>query len=210
MGGVQHRPDEGDGDGLHAFLAEQLAGGAHVGLFHRRAHRAIGHHALAHALAQVARHQHGGGGVFGIVAEAVFLVAVADLDRVLVARGADEAGLAAAMGDQRVEAHRGAVDAEIAVGDEIRRADAEIVGDQLQAVLDGLGRVGRRRQRLEELDLARAAIGDDEIREGAAGVDAETICGAHGSALPLTPPTRSRRVAAMSTSRVSGSAITTP
>ena len=48
--------------------------------------------------AQIARHQHRRGGIFGIVAEAVFLVAVADLDRILVAGGADEAGLAAADG----------------------------------------------------------------------------------------------------------------
>ena len=207
---VQHRPDEGDGDGLDAFLGEDLAGRAHVVVLHRDAHRAIGEHALAHALPQVARHQHGGGGIFRVVAEAVFLVAVADLDRVLMARGADEAGLAAAMRDQRIEAHGGAVDAQVAVGDEIRRRDAEIIGDQLEAILDGLGGIRWRRERLEQLDVARVAVGDDEVREGAASIDAETIGGAHGPSSLSQAADRSRRVAAMSTSRVSGSLITTP
>ena len=176
---------------------------------HRRTDRAIGDHALADTFSQIARHQHGGGGIFRIVAEAIFLVAIADLDRVLVARRADQAGLAAAMGDQRIEADGRAVDAEIAIRHEIRRRDAEIIGDQLQAILDGLGRIGGRRQRLEELDVTRLAVGDDEIGEGAAGIDAETILGAHGSVL-LQAAERKAWVAAMSTSRVSGSVMTTP
>ena len=56
---------------------------------------------------------------------------------------------------------------------------AEILGDQLQAVLDRLRRIGGRRKRLEELHVARLAIGDHEVRERAAGVDTQTILGAH-------------------------------
>ena len=141
MRGVQHRPHEGNGDSLHPLLGEEFARRAHVCLFHRRAHAAVRDHAFAHTLSQVARHQHGGGGILRVIAEAVFLVAVADLDRVLMARRADEAGLAALVGDKRVEAHRGAVDAQVAVRNEIGGTDAEIIGDELEAVLDGLGRV---------------------------------------------------------------------
>ena len=77
---VQYGPDEGDGNGLDTFLGEGFASLSHIGVFHLEAHRAIRQHALAHAFPEVARHQHGGSGVFRIVAEAVFLVAVADLD----------------------------------------------------------------------------------------------------------------------------------
>ena len=77
---VQYGPDEGDGDGLDTLLGEGFAGRAHIGILHLEAHRAIRQHALAHALPEVARNQHGGSRIFRIVAEAVFLVAVADLD----------------------------------------------------------------------------------------------------------------------------------
>ena len=209
MRGVEHRPDEGDRHGLDTLLKVQLASRAHIRLLHRRPDRAIGNDPLADTFAQIARHQHGGGGIFRIVAEAIFLVAIANLDRVLMARRTDEAGLAAAMGDQRVEADRRAVDAEIAVGHQGRGGDAEIVGDQFQAVLDGLGRIGGCGKRLEQPDVTRTTVGDDEIGEGAAGIDAETILRAHGCVL-LQAAERKAWVAWTSTSRVSASVITTP
>ena len=69
--------------------------------------------------AQVARHQHHRGRIFRVVAVAVLLVAKPDLDGILVPRGADQAGLGALVLDQRVEADGGAVDAQVAVGDDL-------------------------------------------------------------------------------------------
>jgi hypothetical protein len=81
-------------------------------------------------------------------------VAEPDLDRVLVASGADQAGLAPFMLNESVEPDRGAVDAQIGIGNDRGRAFAEIFGDQLHAFFDGAGRIGRRRQRLEQAHVA--------------------------------------------------------
>ena len=43
------------------------------------------------------------------------------------------------MGDQRVEAHRCAIDAEIAIGNNFRDRNAKIIGDEFQTILDGFG-----------------------------------------------------------------------
>ena len=142
---------------------------------HRRADLAGRQDALAHAAAQIARHQHHRRRVFRIVAVAVLLVAEPDLDRILVPGGADQAGLGALVLDQGVEPDRGAVDAQVAVRDDVPGADAEILGHQLEAVADGERRIGRRRKRLVEPDLARL-VGQHEIGERSAGIDAETYC----------------------------------
>src|SRR4029077_13924109 len=104
--------------------------------------------AFAHALAEIARRQHDRGGVLGIVAVAILLVTQAYLQRILVTGGADESGLAALVLDESVEAYGRAVDAEVAIRHDAGRALVQFLADQLQAVLDGPGRVDRRRQYL--------------------------------------------------------------
>src|SRR5205807_2274311 len=128
--------------------------------------------------------------IFGIVAEAVFLVAVADLDRVLVPRRADETRLAATVRNQRVQPDRRAVDAEIAIGDDGLGRAPHIIGDQLETVLNRLRWIVRGRERLEQLDAAVCLVGDDKIGEGAAGVDAQTILRGHGWSLSDAAPRR--------------------
>ncbi|MPL86103.1 hypothetical protein SDC9_32079 [bioreactor metagenome] len=179
VGGVQHRPDEGDRDRLDALGQEMAAGLAHVLLVQRAVHGAGRQHPLAHAAAQIARHQHPRRRIVGVVAIAVFLVAEADLDAVLVAGRGDQPGARALVLDQRVQPDGGAVDAQIGVRDDLARRDAGLFLDQGQAVLDRAGRVLRRRERLEDPHAA-AAVGEDEVGEGAAGVDAEAVLVLHG------------------------------
>ena len=89
---------------------------------------------------------------------------------------------------------------------------------QPEAVLDRAGRVGGRRQRLEQPHVA-AVVGQHEIGEGAAGIDTETILGPHcaseGSLWSDSfgghgQRARSRAVSAASTSNVARSLKTTP
>ncbi len=175
---IENRPNERDRDRLDAFLDEEPAGGAHVVFVQRRLDRSVRDHPLAHAFAQIARHQHDRRRVFGIVAVAVLLVAEPDLDRILMAGGADQAGLAAFVLDQRVEPDGRAVDAEVGIRDDLGGAFIEIVGDQFHALFDRAGGIGRRRQRLVQANVA-GLVGQDQVGEGAAGIDAEAIFGTH-------------------------------
>ncbi len=179
--GVQHRPDETDRHRLHALAQEVAAGVADVILVQRRVHLAVRQHAFRHTATQVARNQHGRGRIFGVIAVAVFLVAQADLDAVLMAARGDQAGPGSVMGDQRVQSDRGAVDAQIGIRHDLVGAEAGFLLDQLQAVADRGGGVVGGGQRLEDAH-APLAVGKDEIGEGAARVDAETILVLHGIA----------------------------
>ncbi len=99
-----------------------------------------------------------------------------------MALGADEADLGALVLDQRIQAHRGAVDAEIALRDDLFRALAHGPGDEGQPLLDRQGRVLRRRGRLEQADVA-ALISQYEIGEGASGIDTQAILCPHATPL---------------------------
>ena len=182
MRGIGWRPDEGHRHRLHALALEDLDGGAHVVLVQRLAHRAVGQHALAHRQAQPARHQLRRRRVVGVVAVALFLVAQADLDAVLVASGAQETDLDALQLDQRVQRHGGAIDAQIAVAHDVLDRAAQFFGHLRQAGGDGAGAVLRRGCALEQADLAVAAR-QHEIGEGATGVHAEAILSLHGGLL---------------------------
>jgi hypothetical protein len=225
MGRVKHRPHERYGYGFNAFVDEQLARISHILLVHRGANVAIGQNALAHALAQVARHKHLCRRILRIVAVAIFLVAETDLDRVFMARSADKAGLGPLVLDQRIEPNGGAIDAQVTIADDLAGTQAEVLGDKLQPVLDGPGRIIGRRQRLVEMNLA-CLVSQYKVGEGAAGVDAQSVFGTHcrNSVLSVDdhvcekvfahaafpPRARSALVAAMSTSRVFSSEMMTP
>ena len=118
---VENRPHERNRHRLDAFLDEEPAGGAHVVLVQRCLDRAVGDDALARAFAQIARHQHDCRGIFGIVAVSVLLVAEPDFDRIFVAGGADQTGLAAFVLNQGVEPDGRAVDAEVGIRKRSRR-----------------------------------------------------------------------------------------
>ncbi len=62
-----------------------------------------------------------------------------------MARGTDEPGLAALVLDQRIEADGRAVDAQVAIGHDLARREAQIIGNELEPVGDGLGRIIRGR-----------------------------------------------------------------
>ena len=122
----------------------------------------------------MARYQHIGWRVTGIVAMPVFLVTEADFQAVFMALGTQQADLDPGFLDQCVEGHGGAVDAQVAVANDLRRGATQGIGHLCQAVADGQGAVLRGRRCLEQLHVA-VVIRQDEIGEGAAGVDAQTI-----------------------------------
>ncbi|MNC46136.1 hypothetical protein D3C75_951410 [compost metagenome] len=124
--------------------------------------------------AQVAWGKHVCRRVVGVVAVAFFLVAQADFQAVLVPLGAQQAHLDPGALDQRVERHGGAVDAQVAVGNDLGRGTTKGVGDLRQAVTNGLGAIVGGGRRLEQLHVT-TTVGDDEVGEGAAGVDAQAI-----------------------------------
>ena len=141
---IENGPNERDRHRLDPFLDEEPAGGAHVVFMQRSLDRSVRDHALAHALAQIARHQHDRRRVFGIVAIPILFMAEPDFDRILMAGGADQAGLAAFVLDQGVEPDRRAVNAEVGIRDDFGGAFAEIVSDQFHPFFDRAGGVGRR------------------------------------------------------------------
>ena len=179
---------------------EQLDPASDVSLVEWRADAAVAHHPFADRDPQVPGHQHRRRRVAKVVAVTVFLVAVADLERVLVSCRAEEADLGAPELDQGVEGDRGAVDDHVAVGEQPGDGAAEVGRDEVDAGSDRSRRVPRRRRRLEQLDLA-VRSDHDQVGEGAAGVDADAV--AH-----QTRARRSPAVASRSSSNVSSSSAT--
>ena len=80
-----------------------------------------------------------------------------------------------------LSAHGGAVDGRIALGDDRLGRFPEVVGDELQP-FDRKGRIGRRRERLEQLTAAGGA-GENKVGERRP-YDAETIFAAHRAPSP--------------------------
>jgi hypothetical protein len=102
-------------------------------------------------------------------------MAVADLDRILVPGRADQAGLAAAMCDQRIEADRGAVDAQIGIRDDLQRDFAEVLGE-ISFMPSSIACVGSAGVEAPCTGASSAgSIGQHQIGERAASVDAEAI-----------------------------------
>ena len=172
-----------------------LAGVTHVFFMQAGVDGSGGNDPLADAAPQVAGGQHPCGRVFGVVAIAVFLVAQPDFDGILVARGGNQPGPGALVLDQRIQAHRRAVDAQVGVRDDLGRGDAGFFLDQGQPVADRQRGILRRGQRFEDAHFA-LTVGKDEIGERAAGVDAQTIFVLHG----LFPSIRVRRQSAVALS----------
>ncbi|MNE04011.1 hypothetical protein D3C80_965320 [compost metagenome] len=178
VAGVAHRPEEGDGHRLHAFGTQVIDGLVYRAFVQRGVFAAITEDPAADGAAQVTRGKHVRRRVVGVIAVALFLVAEADLQAVFVALGAQQADLDPGALDQGVEGDRGAVDAQVAVGDQLGRAAPGGVGDLRQAGANGQGAILGRGRGLEQLHAA-VAVGQDEIGEGAAGIDAQAILITH-------------------------------
>ena len=99
--------EEGHGDRLHARRLQGPRGGAHPVLVERRVDLAGVAQALGHFQPQVARHQ--GLGLVGLDVVEVGPLLAADLQQVAEAVGGHQPGLDAAVLDQGVGRHRGAV-----------------------------------------------------------------------------------------------------
>jgi len=102
-----------------------------------------------------------------------------------MAGGADQAGLAALVLNERVEPDRRAVDAQVGIRHDLGGTFAEVFGDQRHAFFDGAGRIRGRRERFVQAHIARS-IGKDEVGESAAGVNSQTVFCTHRSTQALT------------------------
>ncbi|MNI60856.1 hypothetical protein D3C76_649550 [compost metagenome] len=112
--------------------------------------------------------------ISGVIAMAIFFVAKANFQAVFMAIGTQQAHLDPGLFDQCVERHSRPVDAQIAVGNDLGWCTAEGIGDLRQTVAYGQGAVMWGGRRLEQLHVA-LMVGEDEISEGAAGIDAQAI-----------------------------------
>ena len=164
VGGVAIREQEDDRHRLDAG-GQQLAGGRPHGLFvERHQHLARRAQALRHLARAAARHQWLGTPIEHVVH--LQEVAAADLEDVAKSRGGDEAGARPLQLEERVDPDRGPVDDEPAV----RQPDAGLV----DAGEDALEELAGGAQSLGGDDGARGLVERDEVREGAADVDADS------------------------------------
>ncbi len=113
VGRVLNRPHKRNRHTAHIGGLKHLDGGQNVVFIQGFALRAIGQHAAAHWAAQFAWRQLGSGWVRGIVAVAFFFVAQADFNAVFMACGTQQAHFHAFELNQGIQAHGGAVDAQI-------------------------------------------------------------------------------------------------
>ena len=175
VAGVDVGEEEADGDRLHALLAQRPRSLAHALLVQRLQHLALRRHPpLAHGHAVAPAHQRARlpGDVLHDRVVLRALVA-ADMDDVAVAGRGDHAGHGAVVLQHRVGRDRGAVED---VGDRFGRGAAPLaeLGDACRGPFGG---VVRGRGHLVDRALARLAVGDDEVCEGAADIDADQLHG---------------------------------
>ena len=173
--GVDVGEEEADHDRLDPLLAQRSRGLAHAVLVQRLQHVALRRHPpLLHGEAVAAAHQRARL-PRDVLHDGVVLgpLVTADVDDVAVAGRGDHAGLGAVVLQHRVGRDRGAVED---VGDGFRRRGAPLAerGDACRSALRGVVRRGRH---LVDRALARLAIGNDEVGEGAADIDADQLHG---------------------------------
>ena len=111
-------------DRLDAMSLERRNRGVHIVFVEWRDGFPVGHHTLLDRHAQMTGNEHRRRREEEVVAVTVFLVCEPDLQRVLVPAGADQTDAGTLVLDQRVERHRRAVDAEVALGEEIGQGGA--------------------------------------------------------------------------------------
>ena len=177
--GVAEGPEEADGDRLDALLLDQPADlAADVVLAQLDQHLAGFVDPLVD-LGDVALADDVGRPRLLLQVELDLADAAVDVDRLLEAAGGEQADPAAlALGD-RVGDDRGAVDEPGAVAHQRLDLDPELGGGVADRRGDALGVVGRGRQRLGPDQIARV-VGDDDVGEGAADVNSNSI---HGPSL---------------------------
>ena len=205
--GVDVGEEEADGDRLHTLVPQRACGLAHAVLVQRLQHVALRRHPpLLHGEAVAAAHQRARL-PRDVLHDRVVLgpLVTADMDDVAVAGGGDHAGLGAVVLEHRVGRDRGAVED---VGDGVGRRPAPLAerGDARRGALRG---VVRRGGHLVDRALARLAIGNDEVGEGAADIDADQL---HGPSARSCGPAaaRDRCAFAAEHSRRRGSVLPAP
>ena len=170
VGRVAIREEEDHRHGLDA-LGRELARGVPDGvLVEGHEDLAARAEALRHLEASPARHERCRTPVEHVVH--LEEIAAPDLEDVAEALGRDEARPGPCSLEERIDADGRAVDDEAAV----RELRARLVDAAEHAVEE----IARRAERLAGGDGARGLVEDDQVREGAADVDADSLC--HASA----------------------------
>ena len=205
--GVDVGEEEADGDRLYALVAQRPRGLAHALFVERLQHVALRRHPpLLHGEAVAAAHQRARL-PRDVLHDRVVLgpLVTADVDDVAVAGRGDHAGLGAVVLEHRVGRDRGAVED---VGDGVRRRAAPLA-ERGDARGGALRRVVRRGGHLVDRALARLAVGNDEVGEGAADIDADQL---HGPSARCCGPAaaRGRCAFAAERSRRRGSVLPAP
>ena len=198
MGIVEEGVEETDGDRLDVVPLDEVDGVVDVLLAQGRHDGALRVDPLADLQAMVARHQHRGGVLEEVVEGGPR--GAAQLQHVAKAPRGDEGRARALALEQGVGHHGGGVGEEAHVG---RRETVALKG-RGERVEDAAGEIARRGGDLHHRDLLATLLGEDDIGEGAADVDAEapahrrapTPLGLRGSAARASAKTA--RVRAMS------------
>ncbi len=166
--------EEADGDRLDPFGYQALRHGAHLVGIERGQHVAVAVDAFRHLQAMAARHQRVG----ELQEQVVDVVALlgAHLQDVAEAARGDQAQARAGALDQGVGDQGGAVDHVADVG-ERELGGVQQFGEALQRADRG---VVRRGQALVEADFVALRVEQDEVGEGAADVETDTIAGGGG------------------------------
>ena len=187
--GADEAVEEGHGDGLHVRRFQGTGGGAHPRLVERHVDLAGVAQALGHLQPEIAGHQ--GQRLVGLDVVEIGSLLAADLEQVAEAIGGHQAGLYAAMLDQRVGRNRGAV---AEVDDRRGRAIVHLGRDAAHALLHALGDAARgivgRRRHLPCLDTPGLFIEEADIGEGPAGIDTDTPPRQHDVARHFIPYAR--------------------
>ena len=171
MGGVDHRPEERDGDRLDARGTEVRGGCADVGLVEGADDAPGAVEPLVHTDAQVAVNELAR--MLEVDVEALGLETVAEIEDVAESLGAQERGAWAVSLDHRVGGGGGAVHEEICAGEQLVGVEAELVSDRPHTGEDAGAEVARGRLLLPEEQHLSVLGGHREIGERAADIDAD-------------------------------------
>ena len=174
---IDLRPEEGDRHSVHPQFAEARSRGPHVPFVERRYLLAAIVDPPADAETPVPGDQRLGPGHADV--EGFRLGPVHELQHIAKALGGEQARDGAVPLDDGVRADGRAVDDAATARDEGLLGAAQFLAGQRDPAQDALKRVLPVAQRLEDLDRAVLFVGDRDVGEGAADVDAEPQ--GHGS-----------------------------
>ena len=176
--------EQADGDRLHAFRGEAVYCRADTGLVEGGALLSPPVYPATRREAEIARNQLGR--VWGAVVPDVLPDAPADGQRIAKTLRCEETHPRPPVSQEGVRRNRRAVDEALAAAEKGGGIDPERIGGAAQGVDDPLLGAAGAGGRLGQADQPPPFIGDDEIGEGAAHIDADAVFSRHDYPLGLS------------------------